>query len=144
MSRKVLDGKVRKFRWRAAGFEKCEIKNVTGHRNVRGYDEGNSDHLQQMSAPITNDAYIQNKNDSCVETPSSASSSVYHHVNNNNAASSIFSSKPLPSKNFSFGIEWKSAPSVHHYDGKVYNLNNYTNVLVKCKTQPYRKPIRII
>ena len=84
-------------------FEKCEIKNVTDHRNVQGLDpqdEGNSDNLQQMSAATTNDARIQNKNDSCVETPcSSASSSVYHHVNNN-AASSIFSSKPLPSKNF--------------------------------------------
>ena len=76
---------------RAAGFEKCEIKNVTGHRNVQGldpHDEGNSDNLQQMSAAITNDACIQYKNDSCVETPcSSASSSVYHRVNNNNAPS---------------------------------------------------------
>ena len=98
-----------------------------------------------MSAPITNDTCIQNKNDSCVETPcSSASSSVYHHVNNNNAASSIFSNKPLSLKNFSFEIDWKSAPSVHHYHGKVYNLNNCTNVVVNCKTQPYRKRVRII
>ena len=97
-----------------------------------------------MSAAITNDACIQNKND-CAETPcSSASSSVYHHVNNNNAASSIFSSKPLPSKNISFGIDWQSAPSAHHYQGKEYNLNNCTIVVVNCKTQPYRKRIRII
>ena len=126
---------------------KCEINNVTGHCNVQGldpYDEGNLDNLQQMSAAITNDACIQNKNDSCVETPCSSASSVYHHVNNN-AASSIFSSKLLPSKNFSFGIYWKSAPSVHHYyHGKVDNLNNCANGVVNCKTQPYRKRIRII
>ena len=98
-----------------------------------------------MSAAITNDACIQNKNDSCVGTScSSASSSIYHHVNNNNAASAIFSSTPLPSKIFSFGIDWKSAPSVHHYHGKEYNLNNCTNVVVNCKTHPYRKRIRII
>ena len=98
-----------------------------------------------MSAAITIDGCIQNKNDSSVETPcSSATSSVYHHVNNNNAASSIFSSKPLPSKNISFGIDWKSAPSVHHYYGKVCNLNNCRNVVVNCKTQPYRKRICII
>ena len=38
----------------------------------------------------------------------------------------------------------KSASSVHHYHGKVYNLNNCTNGVVNCKTQPYRKRIRII
>ena len=94
--------------------------------------------------PAANVACIQSKNDSCAETPCSSASSVYHHVNNNNAASTIFSSKPLPSKNFFVLIDWKSAPSVHHYHGKVYNLNNFTNVVVKCKTQPYRKRIRII
>ena len=111
-TKKITDHSARKTivsKLRAAGFEKCEIKNVSGHRNVQGLDpkdERNTDNLQQMSAAITNDACIQNKNDSCVETPcSSASFSVYHHVNNNNAASSIFSSKPLPSKNFSFGID---------------------------------------
>ena len=44
---------------RAAGFEKCEIKNVTGHKNVEGldpYDEGNSDNLQKMSAVISNES----------------------------------------------------------------------------------------
>ena len=98
-----------------------------------------------LQLPITNDTCIQTKNDSCVETPcSSASSSVYHHLNNNNDVSSIFSSKPLPSKNFPFGIDWKSAPSVHHYHGKVSYLNNCTNVVVNCKTQPYRKRVRII
>ena len=33
---------------RAVGFEKCEIKNVTGHRNVQAldpYDQRNSDNL---------------------------------------------------------------------------------------------------
>ena len=80
----------------------------------------------------------------CVETPCSSASSVYHHANNNNnATSSIFASKLLPSKNFLFGIDWKSAPSVHHH-GKVYNLNNCTNVVVNCKTQSYRKRIHII
>ena len=34
---------------RAAGFEKCELKNVTSHRKVQGldpYNEGNSANLQ--------------------------------------------------------------------------------------------------
>ena len=52
---------------RAAGFEKCEIKNVTSHRNVQEldpYDEGNSDNLRRMSAVImiTNDVCAQNHN----------------------------------------------------------------------------------
>ena len=33
---------------------------------------------------------------------------------------------------------------VNHYHGKVFNLNNCTNVVVNCKTQPCRKRIRII
>ena len=52
-TKKITNHSVRKTnvsKLRAAGFEKCEIKNVTGHRNVQGldpYDEGNPDNLQQ-------------------------------------------------------------------------------------------------
>lgn len=153
---------------RAAGFAKCEIKNITGHRNVEGldpYDEGNSDQLQHMSSVISNDIVrVQNNNNNSSNsistiTSNSASSSVQQNqqINVENRSSSVTSSflscRPLPPTNFSFGIPWidqdenkkiKHHQHNHNYHGKVYVLNNCSKVTINGENQPTRKRIRVI
>ena len=153
---------------RTAGFEKCEIKNLTGHKNVQGldaYDEDNSDNLQQMSAVIANVACVQNQN--AVSTITSRSSytnmqSLNHHVGKDNinkntatspdvTSSSLIANRPLSPRNFSFGIDWgqlehHKAASNHHYHGKVYIINDCQSVVINTEGEDKsaKKRIRVI
>ena len=109
----------RRRKLRSAGFEKCEIKNVTGHANVQGldaYDSGNEEDLHSMSSVIS-----KPKN------------------------RSLSTENRLP--NFSFGIDWsKQASSSHPNFGKTYVFNNCTNITLNVdqKDEPPVKRRRVM
>ena len=59
------------------------------------------------------------------------------------------SSRPLPPRNFNFGLDWvdeelAKMKSEHHYLGKVVVLNNCSNVKIGDEKATARKKIRII
>ena len=159
---------------RAAGFAKCEIINITGHRHEAGldpYDEGNSDELQSMSAALANDVSttaiqplpcISAGKESTSSTSTSAISSLAPTVPQATAPISNLQFNQLqiaPNRmlqnpntraagNFSFGIPWTDDDRIatsNVYHGQVYMLNNCSNVtLNNGEALPARRRIRVI
>lgn len=110
---------VRKLK--SAGFQKCEIKNVTGHSKEEGldaYDSGNGHDLFKMS-----NALVQQKNMEIKADKKESS----------------------PQRNFSFGIDWdKHSSNKQQIQGKII-FNNCTNVsLTTTSHEPKKKKKRLI
>ena len=88
--------------------------------------------------------------------------SLNHHVGKDNinkntatspdvTSSSLIANRPLPPRNFSFGIDWgqlehHKAASNHHYHGKVYIINDCQSVIInkEGEAKSAKKRIRVI
>ena len=110
---------VRKMK--SAGFQKCEIKNITGHANEKGldpYDSGNENEMFKMSSAIHNNHNQQMPSSSThgKQTPLVSSSTV-----------------TCPTS-FDFGVNWSEKTANHPF---IFNNCNVT-IMQQANSTPNR------